>query len=166
MTAMQHHGSEAAEDVRSYVMDFEQIGSRDLGRVAGKNSSLGELFRALRERRAPIVLLHAYHVPYEGTHPPEAVLLDAISAADASVKRRIEEVAANFRASGIRIDTVTWEGDPPETILRHAKSIVADLIAMGMQGLSALNRLLLGCTTERVVASAPCPVLTVRHGSA
>ena len=37
MTAMQHHRVGTAEDVRSYVMDFEQIGSRDLGRVGGKN---------------------------------------------------------------------------------------------------------------------------------
>jgi nucleotide-binding universal stress UspA family protein len=76
------------------------------------------------------------------------------------------------------------EGDPPAAILDQAGSVGADLIAMmgltdagngpmgrppcrlliamGTEGLSGLNRLLLGSTAERVIASAPCPVLTVR----
>jgi nucleotide-binding universal stress UspA family protein len=110
-----------------------------------------------------MVLLHAYHVPYEATYLPAPVLMDAIGAADARAKRTIEELAAKLRETGIRVDTVTCEGDPPEAILDHAKSVGADLIAMGTHGLSGLNRLLLGSTAERVVASAPCPVLTVRR---
>ena len=38
------------EDVRSYVMDFEQISSRDLGRVWGRDASLGMLFRTLKRK--------------------------------------------------------------------------------------------------------------------
>lgn len=113
-----------------------------------------------------MVLLHAYHVPYEATYLPAPVLLDAISAADARVKRMIEALAAKLRDTGIRVDTVTCEADPAPAILDHAKSVGADLIAMGTQGLSGLNRLLLGSTAERVIASAPCPVLTVRRESA
>src|SRR5579883_1512246 len=32
------------------VLDFSQIGARDVGRVGGKNASLGELYNALRSR--------------------------------------------------------------------------------------------------------------------
>jgi nucleotide-binding universal stress UspA family protein len=39
----------------------------------------------------------------------------------------------------------------------------ADLIAMGTHGRSGLNRLIFGSVAERVVASAPCPVLTVHR---
>jgi nucleotide-binding universal stress UspA family protein len=112
-----------------------------------------------------LVLLHAYHVPYEATYLPASVLPDAISEADARVKHMIEEFAAKLRKTGIQVDTITCEGDPPAAILDHAKSVGADLIAMGTQGLSGLNRLLLGSTAERVAASAPCPVLTVRRAS-
>jgi nucleotide-binding universal stress UspA family protein len=38
----------------------------------------------------------------------------------------------------------------------------ADVIAMGTRDRPALERLWLGSTAERVVATAPCPVLTVR----
>jgi phosphoenolpyruvate synthase/pyruvate phosphate dikinase len=54
MTTAQHHKEEARDDVRSYVLDFEQIGLRDLGRVGSKNASLGELDpRSHQRREAP-----------------------------------------------------------------------------------------------------------------
>jgi len=110
-----------------------------------------------------IVLLHAYHLPPEATYLPARVVMEAISAADARAKGMIEELAAKLRDTGIRVDAVTCEGDPPEgAILHHAKSVGADLIAMGTHGRSGMEGLLVGNTAERVVPSAPCPVLTVR----
>ena len=113
-----------------------------------------------------IVLLHAYQVPYEATYLPAPILEDAIAAADAKAKGLIEERAADLRATGIQIDTVCCEGDPAQAILDYAKSMNADLIAMGTHGCSELRRLFVGSIAERVVASAPCPVLTVGRGSA
>lgn len=77
----------------------------------------------------------------------------------------IEALAAALPDTGIRVDAVGCQGDPPRVILDHARFIDADVIAMGTQGLSGLNRLLLGSTAERVVALVPCPVLTVRRES-
>jgi nucleotide-binding universal stress UspA family protein len=41
-----------------------------------------------------------------------------------------------------------------------------DLIVMGTHGRSGLAHLFMGSVAERVVRSAPCPVLTVRQGPA
>jgi nucleotide-binding universal stress UspA family protein len=112
-----------------------------------------------------LVLLHAYHVPYEARYLPARILMDAISAADAQVTRMIQELAAKLRYTGMAVDTVACEGDAAQSILDQAMSVGADLIAMGTHGLSGTDRLLLGSTAERVVASAPCPVLTVRRAS-
>ena len=38
-----------------YVLDFSQIGLSDVGRVGGKNASLGELFRALKPKGVGVV---------------------------------------------------------------------------------------------------------------
>jgi hypothetical protein len=38
------------DDVRSDVMEFEQISSRDRARAGGKHASLGEIFRALKPK--------------------------------------------------------------------------------------------------------------------
>jgi len=110
-----------------------------------------------------LVLLHSHHVPHEGKYLPGYVLEDAIAAADASARRTLEELAATLRRDGVSIDTVTYGLEPMEAILDHARSVGADLIAMGTHGRSGLNRLVFGSTAERVVASAPCPVLTVRR---
>ena len=52
---------------------------------------------------------------------------------------------------------------PAEAIVSYARDAHADLIVMGTHGRNAVGRLLLGSVAERVVRTAPCPVLTVRE---
>jgi len=52
---------------------------------------------------------------------------------------------------------------PADGITRHAREVNIDLIVMGTHGRGGVSHLLLGSVAERVVRSAPCPVLTVRH---
>ena len=46
-------------------------------------------------------------------------------------------------------------------IIDYATEQQIDLIVMGTHGRGALRHLLMGSVAERVVRSAPCPVLTV-----
>ncbi len=55
------------------------------------------------------------------------------------------------------------EGRPAEVILRTARRVQADLIAMGTHGRSGFNRWMLGSVTERVLRESEIPVLTVRR---
>jgi universal stress protein A len=52
---------------------------------------------------------------------------------------------------------------PAAAILECAKDNAIDLIVMGTHGRGGVAHLLLGSVAERVVRTAPCPVLTVRH---
>ncbi len=52
---------------------------------------------------------------------------------------------------------------PALTIVTYAKDVNADLIIMGTHGRGAMAHLLMGSVAERVVRTAPCPVLTVKH---
>ena len=52
---------------------------------------------------------------------------------------------------------------PAESIVEYAREHAIDLIVMGTRGNQALAHLLMGSVAERVVRTAPCPVLTVRH---
>ena len=54
-------------------------------------------------------------------------------------------------------------GRPHQEIVQLAREIDADLIILSTRGQSGLKRVLLGSTAERVVRSAPCPVLVVRQ---
>jgi nucleotide-binding universal stress UspA family protein len=53
--------------------------------------------------------------------------------------------------------------DPAEAIVEYARSAAIDLIVTGTHGRTGVERVLIGSVAERVVRTAPCPVLTVRH---
>ncbi|MFQ5329195.1 MAG: universal stress protein [Thermodesulfobacteriota bacterium] len=53
------------------------------------------------------------------------------------------------------------EGIPYKEINTYAKAEGIDLIVMGSHGRSGIDRLVFGSTTERVLRSSSCPVLTV-----
>ena len=110
-----------------------------------------------------IVLLHAYRVPVEAMHLPATVLMDAIHKTSADAQASLDDLAASLRRPGLAVDAVAREGYPPDVVLEYASSIGADLIAMGTHGRSGIGRAVLGSTAEHVVATAPCPVLTVRR---
>lgn len=49
-----------------------------------------------------------------------------------------------------------------ETITNYAKANAIDLIVTGTHGRGAVKHFLMGSVAERVIRTAPCPVLTVR----
>jgi nucleotide-binding universal stress UspA family protein len=53
-------------------------------------------------------------------------------------------------------------GTPASAIIEFAGGRGVDLIVMGTHGRGGMSHLLLGSVAERVVRTAPCPVLTVR----
>jgi nucleotide-binding universal stress UspA family protein len=54
------------------------------------------------------------------------------------------------------------EGRPAEQIVNLLRSKSIDLVVMGSRGRGRVQQLLVGSTTEQVLASAPCSVLVVR----
>jgi nucleotide-binding universal stress UspA family protein/quercetin dioxygenase-like cupin family protein len=62
----------------------------------------------------------------------------------------------------IEVEHRVAEGDPPEEILRLAQALHCDLIVMGTQGRTGLERLLIGSVAEEVLRKAACPVLTLK----
>jgi nucleotide-binding universal stress UspA family protein len=61
------------------------------------------------------------------------------------------------------IAVLRTSGSPALTIVNYARDVNADLIIMGTHGRGAMAHLLMGSVAERVVRTAPCPVLTVKH---
>jgi len=52
---------------------------------------------------------------------------------------------------------------PPAAIVEYAKEHDIDLLVLGTHGRAPFSHLLMGSVAERVVRTAPCPVLTVHH---
>jgi nucleotide-binding universal stress UspA family protein len=61
------------------------------------------------------------------------------------------------------VGLVMTSNSPSAAIVTYAHDASVDLIVMGTHGRGAIAQLLMGSVAERVVRTAPCPVLTVRH---
>lgn len=61
------------------------------------------------------------------------------------------------------VETEVLFGHGARTIAEYAADRGVDLIVMGTHGRTGVAHLLLGSVAERLVRTAPCPVLTVRH---
>lgn len=57
---------------------------------------------------------------------------------------------------------VTWQA-PAQAVVAYATREHVDLIVVGTHGRRGLPHLVMGSVAERIVRTAPCPVLTVRH---
>ncbi|AEN04733.1 universal stress protein [Halolamina sp.] len=64
-------------------------------------------------------------------------------------------------AAGIELILAMLEGNPEQCIVDYATDHEVDLVVMGTHGRAGLGRRLVGSVTERVVRSAPVPVVTV-----
>jgi nucleotide-binding universal stress UspA family protein len=53
-------------------------------------------------------------------------------------------------------------GPPAAMLVKLASDLSADLIVVGTHGRTGIDRLMFGSVAEKVVRTAPCPVLTVR----
>ena len=77
-------------------------------------------------------------------------------------KSQCEKLLAEIQVPKSRMILV--HGSPFAELIRAARTENADLLILGTHGRGAIAHLLLGSVAERVVRSAPCPVLTVREG--
>lgn len=121
---------------------------------------------ALAERfNAELHLIHvaadfdaAMVVPGLGFPPPEVFRREVLDRARAALA---ELPDAAWCAGKIVARDVRY-GSPYPEIVRYAKEQDVDLIVLGTHGRSGLTHVLLGSIAEKIVRTAPCPVLTVR----
>ena len=91
---------------------------------------------------------------------------------DPNVQRQFEADAKTLVDAAISNDdrlelnasaVVLRSSAPAAAIVTYARQSQTDLIVMGTHGRGGFAHLLMGSVSERVVQTAPCPVLTVRH---
>jgi universal stress protein A len=84
------------------------------------------------------------------------------SSARAYALKQLGALVARAKKAGVRAKPLLLSGTPYEQITRAARSRRADIVVLGTHGRTGLARMLLGSVANRVVATARCPVLTVR----
>jgi nucleotide-binding universal stress UspA family protein len=114
--------------------------------------------------------LHVLHVLDDV--PGRAIGAEGYAVDFSDLQRGLEKAART------RLDAVVAEDDrrelgakavlrtsttPALAIVAYAKEAGIDLIVIGTHGRGGLAHFFMGSVAERVVRTAPCPVLTVRH---
>jgi nucleotide-binding universal stress UspA family protein len=77
-------------------------------------------------------------------------------------KGYLEDVADRLRAQGMKVKTVTLEGDVNETIVNHIQNSHVSVVALTTHGASGMDRGLLGSVAQYVMKESPVPVLLVK----
>ena len=115
--------------------------------------------------RAQLLLVHvlAPPVPIAGEGYISPKVYDDLEASARSYgQKHLGALQAKARKAGVKVLTLLLDGVAHEQIARAAKAKKADLIVIGTHGRTGLAKFFLGSVASRVVATAPCPVLTVR----
>ena len=125
-----------------------------------------EYARTLAKRfGASLQLIHVLAEPYplgvEGYVPDVANLRKSLLH---NAHQRLATSLAAMPDDGMTGEVLV--GNPARRIIEAAASKNADLIVMGTHGRGGVAHLLMGSVAERVVRTAPCPVLTVRETDA
>lgn len=89
-------------------------------------------------------------------------LLDVYALVQRAVEPALDQVVAGLQKKRVPASRRVLQGTAYEQIAAQAKELGADLIVMGTHGRRGASHLFMGSVAERVVRTAPCPVLTVR----
>jgi len=73
-----------------------------------------------------------------------------------------QDLVADGRAVGVKIEFLVWVGEPGDRIVEAASAEAADLIVVGSHGRGSVGRFLIGSVSDHIVRHATCPVMVVR----
>ena len=124
--------------------------------------------RALELALANEAALWIAHVaPPAGPITPDGYVLPRVYeemelAIRTDAQKRLRALLARARKAGVKGRALLLKGVAHEAIVRSARAHRADMIVLGTHGRTGVARFFVGSVAARVVATATCPVLTVR----
>ena len=116
---------------------------------------------------AKLLLLHVVEpppYPVEGIMPSQlgATLLDDL---ERQASNDLVQMLSETHGRIVEVTRRVVVGIPYRKIVEVAEEEKSDLIVMTTHGRTGLSHLVMGSVTEKIVRTAPCPVLTIRPTS-
>ena len=105
--------------------------------------------------------LHVLHVMGNSFMRPMANDPRAVEAG--VTKRLLDTLTDDDRTALHAVPVLRTSDAPADEIVKYAEAEQVDLIVLGTHGRPGVAHLFMGSVAEKVVRSAPCPVLTLRH---
>lgn len=118
-----------------------------------------------KANRATLTILHVI-MPLTPILPEQYLTGQTWEQIDREARRwsqqQLRRLTAKATTRGIRVVGLLLEGDPALVIARTARLKGADLLVVGTHGRTGWARFFVGSVASRLVATASCPVVTVR----
>ncbi len=115
--------------------------------------------------KAELVILHVIEQFYYATptdlYGPSINVGMLMEEQQRAAREQLAQLAEQLAKRRVRCRTLLQTGSSYQRIIGVAKRVKADLIVMSTHGRTGLSHILMGSTAERVVRTAPCPVLTL-----
>jgi nucleotide-binding universal stress UspA family protein len=135
----------------------------DLSKASAK--AFATAMTLTKVNRATMTIVHVV-TPLSPLAPELSNRIETVEELDIEMRRwarrQVTKLTEKAKKAGLRAAGVIMEGDPARQIVRAARSKRADLVVLGTHGRTGFTRFFVGSVAGRVVATAPCPVLTVR----
>ncbi len=113
---------------------------------------------------ARVTVFHAYDIPSMGAPEVLVIATDWLPQIAQHAREAVERIVTRVAGGPTAVTGAVHEGAPWREIDRFALEHDVDLIVVGSHGRRGIPRALLGSVAEKVVRTAPCPVLVVRDG--
>jgi nucleotide-binding universal stress UspA family protein len=137
----------------------------DFSKASGK--AFAAAVAMAKANHAALTIVHVV-VPFTPIVPEQYILTATWDAIDRQARRlsktQLGRLIRKAQQAGVRAAGAVLEGDPAQQILKAARSRRADLLVIGTHGRTGLAKFFVGSVAGRLVATASCPVMTVRGG--
>jgi nucleotide-binding universal stress UspA family protein len=134
--------------------DFSAPASEAMTAACELAQTFGAKLTVLHVMETPSYLVDSHAAAHQGP-----LLLNAMKE---QATQELEQVIALLPDTQVEIAGRVMVGVPSQRITETATAERVDLIVMATHGRTGLSHLFLGSVAERVVRTAPCPVLTIR----
>ena len=118
-----------------------------------------------KANRAALTIVHVV-VPFTPIVPEQYLDAQTWEKIDTEARRwsqqQLRKLTDRAKKAGVRTVGLLLEGDPAQQTIRAARSTRADLLVVGTHGRTGLAKFFVGSVASRLVATASCPVVTVR----
>jgi universal stress protein A len=112
-----------------------------------------------------------FHVVYvvddplpQGSYIPHRSVNEMEKTAGESAGEELKKfIPRKIMDSGEEIRALVLKGEPYSTLIEYAENKGLELIVMGSQGASGLEKMLLGNVTDKVIRKSPIPVLVFKN---
>jgi nucleotide-binding universal stress UspA family protein len=133
-------------------VDFSENSTKLLQHAAGMAANSG----------ASVVVMYVVEgmEKYAGLSIPHISLAEVEKQLMQSAKTKMERFLEDNMDPSVAHESIVLNGDIVDEINNYAAKEGIDMIIMGTHGYKGLEKVLFGSVAERIVKTAPCPVLT------